>query len=304
MRFTRLTIVGILGLGSLTLTARGDDFPKSIVSWEPLVATPVFRGEGGTAWDKKIRERGWVALDGKTFHLWYTGYNEDRSPNRLLGHATSRDGLLWTRDPANPIHASSWVEDVCLVHQEGVDFLFAEGVNDRAHMLTSPDGIHWKERGTLDVRTTDDKPIPPGPFGTPTAFLDKGTWYLFYERGDRGVWVASSRDRTVWTNLSDEPVLKMGPEPYDRFAVAVDQVIKRDGVYYAFYHANAHQPWKDWTTCVARSHDLIHWEKYPGNPILKDHNPSSAMMIETPDGDRLYSMHPEVRVYAHPKTAK
>src|SRR4051812_45492684 len=59
-----------------------------------------------------------------------------------------------------------------------------------------------------------------------------------------------------------------GPGAYDRFAVAFDQVIKRDGVYYAFYHANAHDPWqKDWTTNVARSRDLIHWEKYPGNPI-------------------------------------
>jgi hypothetical protein len=304
MRFARPIFLALFGFVSLTLTAQGEDFPKSIVSWEPIDPLTVFRGEGGKAWDKKIRERGWIAFDGKTYHLWYTGYNEDRSPNRLLGHATSPDGLRWARDMANPIHDTSWVEDVCLVQKDGIDFLFAEGVNDRAHLLTSPDGIHWKDQGTLDVRTTQGRPIPPGPFGTPTALFEKGTWYLFYERGDRGVWLATSKDLKVWTNASDEPILKMGPELYDKYAVAFDQVFKRDGVFYAFYHANAHQPWKDWTTCVARSKDLVHWEKYPGNPILKEKNPSSAIMIETPEGDRLYSMHPDVRVYVHPKEKK
>lgn len=286
---------------ALTMGGAGaDEFPSSIVSWTTDPANPVFTAEGRDAWDGKIRERGWITRDGRGFHLWYTGYNEAKSPDRRLGHATSADGVRWTRDPANPIHGDSWVEDVCLVRDGGISYLFAEGRNDRAHVLTSADGRTWNDRGTLDVRTTGGDPIPPGPFGTPTVWLENGTWYLFYERGDRGVWLATSKDRAVWKNVSDEPVLKMGPEPYDKYAVAFDQVIKRDGVYYAFYHANAHQPWGEWTTCVARSRDLIHWEKYPGNPILRN-NSSSAMLVETPEGDRLYSMHPEVRLHVHPK---
>lgn len=298
-QFRRLGLVAIVALGASE--SRRQDFPKSIVSWVPDAQHPVvFRGEGGSAWDKKIRERGWIVREGPTYHLYYTGYNDDKSPLRKLGHATSPDGLAWTRDPANPIHGETWVEDVCMFKKDGVDFLFAEGENDVAHLLTSPDGLRWTERGPLDVRTTEGKPIRSGPYGTPTALFDAGEWSLLYERGDRGVWLARSKDGKVWTNVKDEPVLKMGPEPYDRTAIAVDQVIKRDGVYYAFYHANAHQPWKDWTTCVARSKDLIHWEKYPGNPILGD-NASSAILVETPEGDRLYSMHPEVRLYVHPK---
>jgi hypothetical protein len=81
--------------------------------------------------------------------------------------------------------------------------------------------------------------------------------------------------------------------------VAVNQVVKRDGVYYAFYHANAHRPWKDWTTNVARSRDLVHWEKYPGNPIVAN-NSSSGILVEGPRGARLYTMHPEVRVFVNP----
>ena len=144
--------------------------------------------------------------------------------------------------------------------------MFAEGRNDIAHLLTSPDGLKWTDRGSLDIRKADGSPISPGPYGTPAAWFEDGTWYLFYERGDRGVWLATSKDRKVWTNVKDDPVIAMGPEPYDQTAVAVNQIVKRDGYYYAFYHANSERPWKDWTTCVARSRDLVHWEKYPGNP--------------------------------------
>ena len=98
--------------------------------------------------------------------------------------------------------------------------------------------------GTLDIRKTDGTPISPGPFGTPTAWFENGTWYLFYERGDRGVWLATSKNLKVWTNVQDDPVIAMGPEPYDQTAVAVNQVVKRDGFYYAFYHANSSGPGK------------------------------------------------------------
>ena len=147
-----------------------------------------------------------------------------------LGHATSRDGIHWDRDPANPIFTGSWVEDMCVVKQDGTYSMFAEGRNDIAHLLTSADGLKWTERGPLDVRKADGSPISPGPYGTPAAWFEDGTWYLFYERGDQGVWLATSKDRKVWTNVTDDPVIAMGPEPYDKAAVAVNQIVKRDGL--------------------------------------------------------------------------
>lgn len=299
--FRRFLFLSILALSPIS-PAQDAPFPKSIVEWEPGAAGPLFEGEGKKAWDQKIRERGWILREGDKYDFWYTGYNPVSSPERHLGHATSSDGKTWTRDPANPIHAKSWVEDVCVVRDKDIYVMFAEGTKDLAHMMESNDGIHWTDRGTLKILTTKGEPIPPGPFGTPTAFVDGDTWYLFYERGDRGAWLATSKDRKVWTNVSDDPVIATGPEAFDQYAVAVDQVIKREGVYYAFYHANSHNPWdsKDWTTCVARSFDRIHWEKYKGNPILRN-NASSAILIETKDGDRLYSMHPDMRLFVHPK---
>ncbi|GAC1468576.1 MAG: hypothetical protein NVSMB9_11390 [Isosphaeraceae bacterium] len=294
-RIVRLTWLALL-CGAIASLAGAGEFPRDLVAWSPLVENPVFQGAGEGAWDRKIRERGYILLEDRTYHLWYTGYNEARAPSMFLGHATSTDGIQWSRDPANPIYSDSWTEDVCVLHRDGQYVMFAEGKGDIAHQLTSTDRVHWTEKGPLDVRKTDGTPLPPGPYGTPTVWYEDGTWSLFYERGDRGVWLARSRDRLVWTNVRDDPVLPMGPDAYDREAVAMNQIIKRDGVYYAFYHATAHKPWKDWTSNIARSRDLIHWEKYPGNPIVRN-NCSSPILVHTPKGDRLYTMHPAVRVW-------
>jgi hypothetical protein len=269
-----------------------------LVRWTPIRENPVFAGTGGDTWDRKIRERGYILVgDNGNYDLWYTGYAGDRPATMSLGHATSRDGIRWTRDPGNPIFTESWVEDMCVVRRAGTYFMVAEGKNDVAHLLTSTDGRKWTDHGSLDIRKTDGKPIDPGPYGTPTAWFENGTWYLYYERGDLGIWLAVSKDLKVWTNVQDDPVIAMGPEPYDKAAVALNQVVKRNGFYYAFYHANSNRPWKNWTTCVARSRDLIRWEKYPGNPIIEN-NCSSAILVQTPQGeDRLYTMHPDVKVF-------
>jgi sucrose-6-phosphate hydrolase SacC (GH32 family) len=303
MRCLRIARHTLIVLVSLTGLAVADDFPKDLVAWSPITANPVFQGAGGNAWDCKIRERGWILVDDGTYHLWYSGYKDDRSSTKFLGHATSPDGIHWTRDSRNPLVTTSWVEDVCVVRHDGEYFLFAEGKNDVAHLLTSSDGIHWTEQGVLDIRKTDGTPIDPGPYGTPTAWVEGGIWYLLYERSDRGVWLATSPDRRTWTNVRDTPVLPRGPEPYDQAAIAVDQIVKRDGMYYAFYHANASYPWRDWTTNLARSRDLIHWEKYPGNPIIQ-HNCSSGILVCGPQGSRFYTMHPDVRVFEPPNPAQ
>jgi beta-1,2-mannobiose phosphorylase / 1,2-beta-oligomannan phosphorylase len=266
--------------------------------WTPIQENPVFAGTARDTWDRKIRERGYIVVgDDGIYRLWYTGYAGDRPSTMSLGLVTSRDGIHWSRDSQNPVFDGSWTEDVCVVPYEGTYVMFAEGKNDIAHLLTSADGRKWTDLGALDIRKTDGSPISPGPYGTPTGWFENGTWYLFYERGDQGVWLAASKDRKVWTNVSDDPVIAMGPEAYDKAAVAVNQIVKRDGFYYAFYHANSERPWKEWTTCLARSRDLIHWEKYPGNPIIRN-NCSSGILVHTPRGeDRLYTMHPDVKVF-------
>ena len=272
------------------------DFPRELVDFKPFEGNPVFAGTGQDTWDRVIRERGYLLLEKGVYHLWYTGYRGERSDVKLLGYATSSDGIRWRRHPDNPIFRDSWVEDMSVVRDGDKYYMFAEGKHDIAHMLTSIDRRTWKDHGPLDVRQTNGEPIASGPYGTPTVWVEDGTWYLFYERRDAGVWLATSRDRRVWKNVQDEPVLARGPDRYDQAAVALNQIVKYQGLYYGYYHATAHEPWKDWTTNVAVSRDLIHWVKYANNPIVKG-NKSSGIVVHDGDRWRLYTMHPDVRVY-------
>jgi hypothetical protein len=85
----------------------------------------------------------------------------------------------------------------------------------------------------------------------------------------------------VWTHVQDEPVIALGPEAYDRHAVALNQVVRYKGRYYGVYHANADPEWKGpWTTCLAVSDDLVRWEKYPGNPVIRSDDSSGILVAD------------------------
>jgi predicted small secreted protein len=278
-------------------TATDGEFPPELVNVKLSRQDSLFSGTYASTWDSLIRERGFILKEDGIYKMWYSGYNPDRLDEIHLGYATSKDGVHWERYPDNPIYDDGWVEDMCVWHEGDTYYMFAEGRNDVAHMLTSSDGIHWQEKGALDIRKTTGDTVP-GPYGTPTVWKEKDTWYLFYERNDLGIWLATSTDLKVWKNVSDDPVIAMGPEPFDKYAVAMDQVIKYKGRYYGYYHANTDDPWtrKGWNSCVAVSTDLVHWKKYPGNPLVNDGRDSPIVVW---DGEqfRLYTMHPAVYLY-------
>jgi hypothetical protein len=293
-------LLAALGAGNASPTPA---FPSELVEFTPYEHNPVFEGSGPGHWDEAIRERGWIMKEDGVYYLWYTGYNPPESNPKRLGLATSADGIHWTRYPDNPIYSERWVEDMMIVKVDGVYYMFAEGANDHAELLTSTDRVHWAWQGVLDIRKAGGEPLDPGPFGTPAAFHEGGTWYLFYERDDEAIWLATSKDLKTWTNVQDEPVIKRGPGAYDRAMLALDQIVKYQGHYYAYYHGLIpHSSPKEWTSDVAVSPDLIHWEKYPGNPILaQDH--SSPVIVAEGAQFRLYTMHPSVCLYL-PKARK
>ena len=186
-----------------------------------------------------------------------------------------------------------------VVKRGGTYYMFAEGFKDRAHLFTSHDRVRWRRAGELDVRMTTGQQIEKGPYGTPTAWLENDTWHLFYERRDLGIWLATSKDLQIWTNVQDHPVLTPGPSDYDEHLVALNQIVKYKGRYYAYYHGSSrnHSPGL-WTTNVATSDDLIHWTKYSHNPLLPvEENKSSGILVRDERRFRLYTMHPQVHVH-------
>lgn len=272
-----------------------ETFPEILVHFKPYNHNPVFAGTNINTWDRKIRERGYILYENGVYRMWYTGYNNEKS-ERHLGYATSDDGINWKRYSDQPIYDSGWVEDMSVIKVNDTYYMFAEGRNDIAHILTSQDGIQWNEAGNIDIRKVDGTPIDKGAYGTPTVWFENNTWYLFYERGDLGIWLATSKDTKTWTNVQDVPVLAMGPSKYDKFAVAMNQVIKYNGLYYGYYHASDTKEWKEWTTNVAVSKDLIHWTKYEHNPIMM-YDRSSGIIVNNGKEYRMYTMHPQVNLF-------
>ena len=226
---------------------------------------------------------------------------EKDSDPKYLGYATSADGINWNRYPGNPIFSQKWTEDMFVIKNEGKYYMYAEGKNDVAHLLTSDDGIKWQEEGDLIILKVNGDTIP-GPYGTPNVVIENGKWYLFYERNDEGVWLAESTDHRTWKNIQDEPVLNKGPEKYDSRMIASNQVVKYKNRYYIYYHGIGKNVPENpeyrsiWTSNVAMSTDLIHWIKYPKNPIVEgDH--SSPVLVFDGNKYRLYTMHPSVCLY-------
>jgi beta-1,2-mannobiose phosphorylase / 1,2-beta-oligomannan phosphorylase len=273
-------------------TKAENEFASEMVQFIAEDNKALFTGTGNPTWDKNIRERGFILKEDSLYHLWYTGFENNQSVMHL-GYASSSDGINWKRYSANPIYDSAWVEDMSVVKSDSIYYMFAEGKDDIAHLLTSSDRINWTEKGDLDIRMKNGKPISKGPRGTPTIWKENGTWYLFYERGDLGIWLATSKDLRIWTNIQNEPVIKMGPDDYDKYAVAINQIVKYKGKYYGYYHASSFEDWRERTINVAISDDLIHWRKYPKNPILRD-NKSSGIMVHDGQQYLLYSMHDKV----------
>lgn len=271
------------------------EFPDELVHFVAYPHNPIFSGTDTTTWDRHIRERGWILKEDSEYHMWYCGYTNIDS-EKHLGYATSPDGIAWKRYPANPIYTGGWTEDVCIVKSDGTYYMFSEGRGDTSHLLTSPDRIRWTEQGNLDIRQTNGNSIKPGPFGTPAVWKSDSTWYLFYERDDLGIWLAVSTDLKIWKNVQDDPVIAKGPDAYDKFAVAMDQVIRYKGLYYGYYHASAKKDLSEWSTNVAVSKDLIHWKKYPGNPVLGE-NKSSGILVNDGKRYRLYTMHDKVNLH-------
>jgi len=304
-RFPLQTVMASVGfmLVAIGASASAADFPAELTRFAPYEHNPVFVAAGAGHWDVRIRERGWILRDPDakpgtpSWHLWYTGYDGSREGIKQLGYATSEDGLKWTRHPRNPVFADSWVEDMMVVRHGGTFFMFAEGRGDQAQLLRSGNGVDWTRVGTLDVRKKDGTPIEPGPYGTPTAWYEDGTWYLFYERRDLGVWLAASRDMKVWKNVQDEPVLSPGPDRFDLDLIAMNQIVRHDGRYYAYFHGSKSGS-KLWACGVAVSDDLIHWKKHTGNPLFPiEENKSSGILIHDGRQFRLYTMHDRVDVH-------
>jgi beta-1,2-mannobiose phosphorylase / 1,2-beta-oligomannan phosphorylase len=285
----RFVLLCVIALAGCTPTY----FAPEMVTFGP--AEGIMEPLGGDTWEGLFRERGFVLREGGEYRMWYTAAACKTCPGKL-GYATSADGMTFTRWADHPIFDDVWIEDVMVVPDGDKYYIFAEGQDDEMQLLVSTDRVSWTRIGRVDIRHVDGTPLSHGPYGTPTVIHENGVWYLLYERLDDGIWLATSTDLRTFTNVSDMPVIQIGPQLTDDVRISLNQVVKHEGRYYAYY--NGQGRFAQWSIHVAVSDDLVRWEKFPNNPILPlENDEASSVIVDDGEGLRMYTMDRHVRVH-------
>ena len=78
---------------------------KDGVRWDIQSQPVVSPSDDTRQWDSLRIETPAVVKVGDTYHMYYSGCDEARCREGIyaIGHATSRDGISWTKDKANPV---------------------------------------------------------------------------------------------------------------------------------------------------------------------------------------------------------
>ena len=113
---------------------------------------PVMVPGASGEWDSKAVGPGTVLFYDNTYHLYYN--DSGHRPTRI-GHATSPDGITWSRDVNNPVlevrDAGEWddyfISDPFVVKADTIFHMWYGGESGnqilRTGHATSPDGINW-----------------------------------------------------------------------------------------------------------------------------------------------------------------
>lgn len=195
---------------------------RGVNQWSKSAGNPIITPEGSEV----ETTFGYVWLEGATYHLYYTYFDE--SSKSIIGHATSTDGVSFTRDSANnPVlnrgAGGAWDEGGCWcpqVWREGATwYMTYTGRNASAYdvcvgLATSPDGIVWTKyagnpvlsgglagSGDWDERTAESSAI----------IKVSNTYYLWYctlpdASVPRQVGLATSTDLHTWTKHASNPI--------------------------------------------------------------------------------------------------
>jgi hypothetical protein len=254
--------------------------------WAIHPDSPVIEPGPPGSWDDDKIRSGALHFDGSVYHLWYDG-RDQAGVHADTGHATSSDGVEWTKDPTNPVLTRGapgewddfWVYGTGVVHDGAQYHMWYNGFGSQTDIwqvgyATSPDGTVW-------TKHPDNPVLTPGPAGSwdslliglGTVILDDGSYRMWYDGGDetaRQVGYAESTDGVTWTKYPD-PIVEVGTYPgaWDRGWVSWPYVVF-DGTTYHMWYTGGHitSTYTHWSIGYAYSGDGIEWTKHGESFVL------------------------------------
>ncbi len=249
-----------------------------------------------------------VLLIGDIFHMWYSSDSHpDADKGDKISHATSLDGIIWTKDTLNnPVldfgqpgswdDSFLWAPDV--IFDGNTYHMWYEGwgggpEGTRIGHAVSLDGIDWIKDTLNPVLSYDSGKWDDKRVGGPEVVFDGTTYHMWYTGGITfafRIGYATSSDGRTWTkDTMNNPVLTLGAGgTWDRKYVGYCSVLY-DTVttIYKMWYTGGVEDWQG-EIGYATSPDGIIWEKNV-NPVLTINNEIRTGM---PNKFRLFQNYP------------
>jgi hypothetical protein len=163
---------------------------------------------------------------------------------------------------------STHVFDPASVRWKGRTYLYYSAIGqaeDSIGLAVLEDGESFKKH---------PEPVLPG--RSPEIVASENRLHLFYVLRQPGqgyrIFTAISTDGLHFIPQGETPVVGAGlSEAWDGVEVTTPRIFERNGKYYLLYAASQHPDRYDMPDGfgLARSEDLIRWEKYPHNPVFR-----------------------------------
>ncbi len=261
---------------------------------------PVLEPGGPADWDAgNFYLRTVVKVDG-IYHLFYGGHREGAAFLEELdvGHATSTDGIVWQKDPANPVFTrgadGEW-DDLSILHSaiihDGSGFrMWYEGLGQTSDessvgYATSPDGSVWtKHPGNPII-----EPGTPGSFdaagvGPESVIMRDGLYQMWYVASpteatrvqDWTIGYAESADGLSWSRHS-APVLE--PASAWESSWLGDPSVRFDGARYEMWYTGSTH-----ALGYAVSFDGVEWTRSFRNPVVAASSENPSVLFDDDAG--------------------
>jgi predicted GH43/DUF377 family glycosyl hydrolase len=228
------------------------------------------------AWDAGALGSMTILKVGNVFHMYYEAWGK-RSDKEwdaaeyetlAIGHATSKDGILWEKDPNNPVvpqgKKDEWdatgVWDPYVIYEDGLYKMWYGGGGGRFPnygwaYAVSKDGSSFEKKGLIgknncsgveDVHVVKDK--------------DSGLYYLYYWHGnDDGehLYCVTSQTETGF-DFNESVIVSI--EGDDSFWKKFGHVLKNDEGWHIFYSNYIPPHGRESIVRYATSEDGLHWQ--------------------------------------------
>lgn len=235
--------------------------------FKPYCGNPIISPGPKGEWDAGAIGSMSVVKVGKVFHLYYEawGVRGDASADYSslqIGHATSLDGIHWTKDPANPVirKGDAWDKDGTwdpfVIHENGIfKMWYGGGMDSRCDWgyAFSKDGAHFTKKGRISrLGNVEDDHVVRDP--------SSGKYWMYYwDRAHEpmGLFRAISANETDF-DFAHAVNIKIEGEDYPGM-YKFTHVFRDGGVWYMLYSNFVRPTCPNSTVRLATSTDGLHW---------------------------------------------